>query len=433
MDETRIARALRQGPPFHTPYAHRPLQLASETGPHSSGLLVLVAVAVLLVVAVGGAALVGSGVVPLPVPTAPPVQPDISTAPIPRAESTWTATGSMSTPLNGPTVLLADGRVLVAGGSDEIGIERVASELYDPRTGSWIATGELLEARAGATAALLPDGRVLLSGGARGRSDLASAELFEPSTGTWTATGNMHEARAGHTATLLPDGRVLVAGGSVSNSDMWRSLASTELYDPRTGAWTAAEPMSEARLGHTATLLPDGRVLVAGGSPGRNLGDVASAEIFDPSEGSWTATGGMTRARGGGHTATLLADGTVLVAGSGTSAELYDPATGSWTATGNMIGHRGGHTATLLPDGAVLVAGGADGSGDHHVTNTAELYDPISRTWTATAPLAGDRKGHTATLMADGRVLVTGGTDHPTSTGWHWLATAEVYGPARGN
>ena len=123
----------------------------------------------------------------------------------------------------------------------------------------------------------------------------------------------------------------------------------------------------------------------------------------------------------------------VLVAGSSTSAELYDPATESWTATGNMIERRGGHTATLLPNGTVLVAGGANGGGDHHVTRTAELYDPISRTWTGTAPLAGDRKGHTATLLLDGTVLVTGGTDHPTSTGWHWLATAEVYGPSRGN
>ena len=137
MDETRIERALRQGPPFRTAYAHRPLPLASETGQHASGLLLLVAVAVLLVVAVGGAALVGSACVPLPVPTAPPVRPDMSAAPAPRAESTWTATGSMITPLNGPTVLLADGRVLVAGGSDEIGIGQVASELYDPRTGSW--------------------------------------------------------------------------------------------------------------------------------------------------------------------------------------------------------------------------------------------------------------------------------------------------------
>lgn len=433
MDETRIERALRQGPPFRTSFAHRPLPLAWETRPHTSSLLALVVATVLLAVAISGVALVGSGVVDIPAPAVPPVQLDSSAAPAPRTEATWTATGSMNMPLNGPTVLLADGRVLVAGGPDETGIEQVASELYDPRTGSWTATGELIEARAGDTATLLPDGRVLVSGGARGRSDLASAELYVPSTGTWTATGTMRGARAGHTATLLPDGRVLVAGGAVSNSDMWRSLASAEVYDPRTGTWTGADPMLDARSGHTATLLADGTVLVVGGSRGRNLGNLATAEVFDPRTGSWTATGTMTRERSGGHTATLLADGTVLVAGSSTSAELYDPATGSWTATGDMIDRRGGHTATLLPDGAVLVAGGADGGGDHHVTNTAELYDPISRTWTATAPLAGDRKGHTATLMADGRVLVTGGTDRPTSTGWHWLATAEVYGPARGN
>jgi hypothetical protein len=128
----------------------------------------------------------------------------------------------------------------------------------------------------------------------------------------------------------------------------------------------------------------------------------------------------------------------VLVLGSGgmvmySSAELYDPATGSWTATGGLIEPRGGHSATLLSDGRVLVAGGANGTGDRHVTRTAELYDPASRSWSATGSLAGFRKGHDAVLLLDGTVLVAGGTDGPTSQGWHWLTTAERYGPLLGN
>ena len=135
----------------------------------------------------------------------------------------------------------------------------------------------------------------------------------------------------------------------------------------------------------------------------------------------------------GGSTATLLADGRVLVTGGGggfvvrSSAELYDPATGLWSAAGSMTEIRATHTATLLPDGKVLVAGGANGIGDKHVTSTAELYDPATRLWTPTGSLALPRKFHMATLLLDGRVLVTGGTDRPTANGWHRLATAELY------
>jgi N-acetylneuraminic acid mutarotase len=344
----------------------------------------------------------------------------------------------------GPMVLLADGRVLAAGGPDTRGTGLGSSELYDPATGSWNATGSMTQGRGGHSATVLLDGRVLVVGGfanAVNASSLASAELYDPRTGSWTPTGSLTQARIGHTATLLADGRVLVAGGDGDGD--WGLLASAELYDPDTGSWTSTGSMTEPRGGHTATPLADGRVLVAGGTirrPGFVVGgyvDLASAELYDPATGSWTATSSMRQA-GSGRTATLLKDGTVLAVGSGgmvmyAAAELYDPATGFWTTTGNLVERRGGHSATLLPDGRVLLAGGANGTGDHHVTRTAELYDPTTRSWTATAPLALPRKGHTAILLPDGTVLVAGGTDGPTSQGWHWLTTAERYGPLLGN
>ena len=153
---------------------------------------------------------------------------------------------------------------------------------------------------------------------------------------------------------MLPNRQVLVTGGCGLSS-----LASAELYDPATGVWTTTGSMATARWQHTATLLRNGRVLVAGGGDGHG-NSFSSAELYDPATGVWTATGSMATARGG-HTATLLPDGRVLVAGGFnflSSAELYDPATGMWTATGSMATGRSFPTATLLPNGQVLVAGG---------------------------------------------------------------------------
>jgi hypothetical protein len=244
----------------------------------------------------------------------------------------------------------------------------------------------------------------------------------------WSATGGMTEARSGHTATLLLDGKVLVAGGWIG-PDGSGAATSAELYDPSSGTWSATGSMHDGRARQTATLLQDGTVLVAGGASSR---DAATAELYDPSSGTWTATGDMLAA-GRGHTATLLPNGYVLVVGASgnpTLAELYDPANGTWTATGRpMIRWHNEHTATLLSDGRVLVAGGGP-SGRDDGSPTAELYDPSTGSWTLTGNMVGSRQEHTATLLPDGRVLVAGGRSEVNSTG---TASTEVYDPGSGS
>jgi uncharacterized repeat protein (TIGR02543 family) len=233
----------------------------------------------------------------------------------------------------------------------------------------------------------------------------------------WTATGSLATGSDNHTATLLPNGKVLVAGGVNSSVG---PLSRTELYDPATGIWTTGY-MNLAHYAHTATLLANGKVLVAGGQPNSNL---FSAELYDPTAGTWTSTGSKG-IYGRSQTATLLTNGKVLVAGGAdttggsiSSAELYDPATGTWTSTGSMSSGRVNHTATLLANGKVLVAGG----GDHYLPS-AELYDPTTGIWTSTGSMGATRSLHTAILLANGKVLIAGGG---------YVSSSELYDPNKG-
>ncbi len=341
--------------------------------------------------------------------SAPRATTDVSSSPDENTAPAWTATGApIAFRVDYTVTLLSDGRVLVAGGHGSTPALFASAELYDPGSGTWTATGSMAGGRYGHTATLLTDGMVLVAGGdvippgskfaPPGPPVLASAELYDPGSGTWTAAAPMDGHRVGHTATLLPDGRVLVAGGGIDTLDGLRDpLASAELYDPGSATWTATENMAEARYRHTATLLPDGRVLVAGGTSGSGGVDLplvlASAELYDPSTGSWTATGGMMQSHAGN---------TAQVPG----AASFDEA------------------ATLLPNGRVLLAGGGVAS--------AELYDPDSGTWTATGGMTQVRSGHTVTLLSDGTVLVAGGFGGGFGRDPVVLASAELYDPDTG-
>ncbi|MGA8305816.1 MAG: kelch repeat-containing protein [Candidatus Acidiferrales bacterium] len=292
----------------------------------------------------------------------------------------------------------------------------------------FVPTGTMETARSAATATLLNTGKVLVAGGADANGQpVAMAELYDPSNGTFSPTGSMETARANFAATLLPNGKVLVTGGLDTSGN---PLATAELYDPTTGAFSATTgSMQFVHASHTATLLNTGKVLVAGWGN-------ATAELFDPATGTFTATGSMVQPRVS-HTATLLNSGKVLLTGGIqgappattvlAEAELYDPTTGSFSQTlGGLATASQWHTATLLTDGMVLVTGGLDSTGN--AIATAELFDLNNQSFTPTkGNMETPRAFQTATLLKDGTVLVTGGNN-----GTGPLATAELYDPTAG-
>jgi hypothetical protein len=219
--------------------------------------------------------------------------------------------------------------LLVAGGFDNSARELASTELYDPATGKFSSTGSMAVPRANFTATMLATGRVLVAGGGGEGGAGASAELYDPTTGKFSRTGSLTVARYHQTATLLKDGRVLIVGG---NNGHW-AVNSPELYNPATGKFSATGAMSTDRMLHSSTLLSDGRVLVVGGQAPAASGAsfiLASCELYDPATGRFTPTGSLIQARID-QTATLLTDGRVLIAGGGdisgwlASAELYRP------------------------------------------------------------------------------------------------------------
>jgi len=321
--------------------------------------------------------------------------------------------------INATATLLNDGRVLIAGGQGTgPGFPQLAdAEIYDP-SGTFSTTGNLITPRSNFAAALLTDGRVLMAGGytisCRGTGCIAgdgSAELYDPSTGRFQATGKMVTAQANERAVLLGNGKVLFVGGNLAQGGAAVD-APAELYDPATGTfqslgWTAG-------FGASATLLSSGKILIAGGW------NTPACRIYDPATGNLSPTGSLATYPIGmySHTGTLLGSGKVLITGGAddgdgvntlANAEIYDPASGRFTGIGAMLARRSLHTATQLAGGSVLLAGGASG-------DSAELYDPVTAKFTATG--SSPNSATTATLLRNGRVLLTGRSP-----------TAELYTP----
>jgi hypothetical protein len=329
---------------------------------------------------------------------------------IAQTPETFVPTGSMATPrLYHTATLLKDGRVLIAGGDyapNPSGLPTLATaELYDPSTGEFSITGSMTTPRELHTATLLPDGRVLITGGrqyiASGRNimSLASAELYDPVTGTFTATVDMNEAHDAHTATLLNNGKVLINGGSIL-----RRETRPELFDPATGTFSTVDMASST--GKTVRLF-DGRILI--------VSAVYSSMglLYDPATNTAQSLGPLAQSFPVfGQTATLLPSGKVLIAGGFTPpygddvlghAEVFDPDNGTFQTTASLVVAVGGHEAIRLPAGLVLIVGGEG------CLRCAELFDPYTETFRLTGNLTDERYGHTATLLNNGTVLITGG------------------------
>lgn len=381
------------------------------------------------------ATLMTSPTSPLP-STSPSVSPAPTPGLTPSVigSGSWSVTGAPShAGCCARATLLQDGRVLLANVPAADGnTATTEAQLYDPATGQWAMTGRMQAARSGSVASLLADGRVLVAGGvdpAKGYlGPLASAELYDPATGRWTETGSMATWRWGSPdsfkAISLADGRVLVLGGLITGQPPGSSsprippggggeTKGAETYDPDSGTWSWARPMAAPPT--TATLLPDGRVLVTH--------DGGSSELFDPRTGRWTATASTTQPVSSAR-ATLLANGDVLLVGASGRvldgcpctdgpAELYDPDTDSWTPTASVPIRSG--TAPLLADGIALVLG----------PDRALGYDPQSGSWATVeapppaflssppdwpgaAPTYWPLSAGIVTRLLDGRVLAVG-------------------------
>jgi Galactose oxidase, central domain len=346
---------------------------------------------------------------------------------------TWVKTGNMILPRSRHTAtLLPDGTVLVAGGlTGGLGniVTTASAEIYHPDTGTWNLTSSMSAPRSRFTATVLLNGKVLVAGGSNNGFATSTSELYDFTTGLWTQTGNMNIPRLYHTATLLSDGRVLVTGGQSAGDGNDNFVEKTaEIYNPDTGTWTLLDSMSRARYGHTATLLPNGTVLIVGGAgPRGDLVYTVRAEMFDPYSGLWKNVDSITTPRGF-HTAVLVSTRNVLVAGGltlpanspnrTTTAELFQTSSGKWVSTGSMDVPRsaGAYGGALLPDGRFFIAGGR--------TDTAEVYSQNTGLWELLSNMAVSRSFHTVTLLPNGTILVTGGEN---ANGF--IAAAEIYVP----
>jgi len=339
-------------------------------------------------------------------------------------------TGSMNTArIFDTATLLNNGMVLVAGGECYSSCYLNSAELYNSATGTFsYTTGSMNTPHDRGTAALLDDGTVLLAGG--NPYGPASAEIYDPATGTFTPTGSLNNDRFYATATLLNNGIVLMAGGYDYDGSLG-PITGAELYDPTTGTSSYTGSMNTARQQHTATLLNNGTVLIAGGA-GSGNNPLASAELYNPATGTFSYTTGRMNDARVSPTATLLNDGTVLIAGGWysssdlVSAELYNPTTETFSyTTGSLNAARAWSAATLLNNGMVLLAGGTPNAPGGMAS--AELYDPASQTFSYTDSLNTARAQGTATLLNNGMVLMAGGQ----RTSWSDdLASAELFVPA---
>ena len=345
----------------------------------------------------------------------------------------WSFTGSMQQARLYPSAtLLPNGQVLVVGGYHR-GLIVAVAELYNHTTGTFATTGSLHTARYAHTATLLPNGKVLIAGGENTSGQLASTELYDPSTGTFSAGPN-ESCACNAVPALLASGKVLFSGGFNGTA----AIATAQLYDPTSNTFSSTGNLKVARAGPSSTLLPSGKVLIAGGvfftgTPPYSLvaNYLTSAELYDPTSGTFSLTGSLKVARSG-QSATVLGNGTVLLAAGQNaattggwvgSAEIYNPATGKFTLTGSLNTARFLHTAHLLASGEVLIVAG----NFHGSIASTELYNPSTGTFSNGPSLNTPRQGHRSVLLTNGQVLALGGYESQLGSYTGYLASAELF------
>ncbi len=377
-----------------------------------------------------------------PTPTRSIGIPVASVTPSADAAS-WLDAGDLVEPRNAAhVVVLGTGEVLVVGsdwascGASTNGSDSV--EIGDPQTGAWETTTSLPNLRDAPAVVALTDGRGLVTGGAAGEdvgwSAYSSTYVFDPTTRQWSRSGLLNTARTAAAAAVLLDGRVLVAGGLYmdrTSSEPARALDDGELWDPRSGAWSRTGGLGGTRFGASPVILADGRVLIVGGSSSLESAPIqqAAAEIYDPRSGQWNSAGTLATARSA-FALVALPDGGALVAGGtgglGTTAyellsavERFDPVSNTWSTADELAVPVAGATGIQLADGQVLLAGGSvrdpelvddTGAFVSGMTADAWLFDPETGAWSATTPMPRPRAGASAVLLADGSVLFAGGS-----------------------
>ncbi|MDP2274857.1 MAG: kelch repeat-containing protein [Archangium sp.] len=340
--------------------------------------------------------------------------------------------------------LLKDGRVLVVGGRGVDGLSTLAScELFDPKKNKWSTCAPLNVARSHHAATALEDGRLLVIGGTTHESiegqnrfiALASVEVYEPKKNTWLTVAPMTDARNGHTATLLLDGTVLVVGGA---REQRQHLTSVERFDPVANTWKPEKPLDVARWLHAAVRNSEGDVVVVGGrsnagqqgkGPGVSIADV---ERFDVKSGSWQVLPPMSEPRQRTAVIAEASDGGIIVVGGQTAtsstnyAETWSPGLAEWKAFENHLSMSlSSHSGTRLPSGDLVVIGGEPPNSVD--TTRVQRWLSSSKQWCLAGELFNGRKQHTATLLLDGRVLVVGGTSSGLPE-----RSAELWAPAPG-
>jgi len=360
-------------------------------------------------------------------------QPPVSTS-----CGTWQVQSPMNERREHPApIRLNDGRLLIVSGHYlETGPIKSA-ELFDPATKRWSWTGSLTNARQGGGGGLLHDGRVLV-GDAFGEPAHFPSEIYQPSTGVWTTAAKMNDDRQNYTMTVLKDGRVLVTGGINWGTDV--TLSTAEVFDPTTNAWTKTTPLDKPRFGHAAALMSDGHVLVIGGAAYPDpMNTPISCTMYDPVTATWTAAPPMLRTYAVSGLVTLD-DGKILVLGRGAdngrfrnrdaekTAEVFDPVTRTWRTVASQPRSRIGQPLVKMPDGRIMAIGGTVAN-DQDLP-WVDLYDPKADRWSELAPLNVGRRNHGAALLADGSVVVMGGSNGNGGSG-NFLSSVELYTPCK--